>query len=109
MEKVKIPQIVIDGKAIYPHTPKMKVWRKFLAFQDTDKTDMGIEDLIDAYADLIVLAFDKSEVTKETVDDNLPICEVIPLTREIYAWLQWQVLSKLEQLPNDEPRVEEQT
>ena len=70
---------------------------------------MGIEDLIDAYADLIVLAFDKSEVTKETVDDNLPICEVIPLTREIYAWLQWEVLSKLEKLPNDEPRVEEQT
>ena len=97
MEKVKIPQIVIDGKAIYPHT------------QDTDKRDMGIEDLIDAYADLIVLAFDKPEITKETVDEHLPICEVIPLTREIYAWLQWEVLSKLEKLPNDEPRVEEQT
>ena len=88
MEKVKIPQIVIDGKTITPNTPKMKVWRKFLAFQDTDKRDMGIEDLIDAYADLIVLAFDKSEVTKDTIDNNLPVCEVIPLTREIYAFEQ---------------------
>ena len=94
------PQIIIGGKAVKPASPKMKVWREFLAFFDQDKRQMPIDDFLDAHVRLIVLAFGKSEVTKETVEDSLEICEVVPFTREFFRWLQSQTFAKLVKLPN---------
>ena len=78
----------------------MRVWREFLAFFDQDKGQMPIDDFLDAHIDLIVLAFGKSEVTKEVVEDALEICEVVPFTRELFRWLQSQTFAKLVKLPN---------
>ena len=102
------PQLIIDGKAVKPASPKMRVWREFLAFFDQDKGQMPIDDFLDAHINLIVLAFGKpEEVTKETVEDSLEICEVVPFTRELFRWLQSQTFAKLVKLPNAETGTEQ--
>ena len=94
------PQLKIGGKMVKPVSPKMRVWREFLAFFDRDKGEMPIDDFLDAHINLIVLAFGKPEVTKEAVEDSLEICEVVPFTRDLFRWLQSQTFAKLVNLPN---------
>ena len=100
------PQLVIDGKKVSPASPKMRIWREFLAFFDQDKGQMPIDDFLDAHVRLIVLAFGKPEVTKEAVENALEICEVVPFTRELFRWLQSQTFAKLVKLPNDQTGTE---
>ena len=99
-EKIKIPTLVIGDKTVTPTNPKMLVWRKFLAFFDKDTRSMTLEDFLDAHVDLILCAFNRSEVTKEALDEALQISEVVPFTREIFRWLQGQVFAELDKLPN---------
>lgn len=100
------PQLIINGKAVKPASPKMRVWREFLAFFDRDKGEMPIDDFLSAHLELIVLAFGKPEVTKEAVEDSLEICEVVPFTRELFRWLQSQTFAKLVNLPNAKAEAE---
>ena len=105
MERVN-PKLTINGKQVSPASPKMRVWRDFLAFFDRDKGEMPIDDFLSAHVDLIVLAFGKAEVTKEAVEDSLEICEVVPFTRELFHWLQSQTFAKLVNLPNAKAGME---
>ncbi|MBR3457467.1 MAG: hypothetical protein IKH16_04850 [Selenomonadaceae bacterium] len=98
----EMPELVIGGRRIHPPPPKMRVWREFMAFFDQDKGEMSVEDFLDAHVNLIVLAFHRPEVTKSSVEDALEIAEVIPLTREIFRWLQAQIFSRLVNLQNGE-------
>lgn len=106
MEQEKIqsvqPSLTIGKKTIYPAPPKMKVWREFLAFFDQDQGKMSIDEFLDAHINLIVLAFGRPEVTKEAVEESLEISEVVPLTRELFRWLQAQTFARLVNLPNVE-------
>lgn len=99
-EKVLHPQLVINGKAIKPAPPKMRVWRAFLAFFDEDKSHLTMEELLDKHIDLIVLAFGRPEATRESVEDTLDIADVVPFTRDLFGWLQTQTFAKLVKLPN---------
>lgn len=101
------PKIKVNGKTVTPNPPKMVVWRRFLAFYEQDKTHMSVEEFLDAHVGLIILAFDKPEVTQETIDDALKISEVVPFTREIFSWLQEQIFASLDKLPNAEAGTEE--
>ena len=97
MEK---PMLWIAGREITPHPPKMKVWREFLAFFDADKQDMNLEDFLDAHVRLIVLGFGREEVTRESVEENVDIADIVPLTRALFRWIQSLTFSKLVNLPN---------
>ena len=108
MSVTKTPTLKIGDKTITPANPKMLVWRKFLAFFDKDTRHMTLEDFLDAHVDLIVCAFNCSEVTKESLDDALQISEVVPFTRDIFRWLQGQVFAELDKLPNAETGTEEE-
>ncbi len=101
------PQIKINGKIIQPASPKMKVWREFLAFFDKDKGKMTVEDFLSAHVALIVLAFNQPEVTVDSVEDNLEIADVVPLARQLFEWLQAQTFAKLVNLPNGETEAGE--
>lgn len=101
------PQIKINGKIIQPASPKMKVWREFLAFFDKDKGKMTVEEFLSAHVALIVLAFNQPEVTVDSVEDNLEIADVVPLARELFEWLQAQTFAKLVNLPNGETEAGE--
>ena len=101
------PQIKINGKIIQPASPKMKVWREFLAFFDKDKGKMTVEDFLSAHVALIVLAFNQPEITVDSVEDNLEIADVVPLARQLFEWLQAQTFAKLVNLPNGETEAGE--
>lgn len=99
------PEIKLNGKAYMPRSPKMKVWREFLAFFDADKKDMALEEYLDRNVELIVLAFDNENVTKESIDENLELADVVPLVRNLFLWLQSLTFSKLVKIPNGETEL----
>ena len=97
MEK---PKITLYGKTYTPASPKMKVWRRFLAFYDEDKTRLTVEEFLDAQVELILLAFDREEVTREAIDENLGVADIVPLVRGLFLWIQSQAFAHLEKIPN---------
>ena len=96
------PILHIAGREIVPNPPKMKVWREFLAFFDAEKQDMDLEDFLDEHVRLIVLGFGREEVTQESVEENVDVADIVPLTRFIFRWIQSLTFSKLVNLPNEE-------
>ena len=96
------PKLHIAGREITPNPPKMKVWRTFLAFFDADKQDMNLEDFLDEHVRLIVLGFGREEVTRESVEENVDVADIVPLTRSLFRWIQSLTFSKLVNLPNGE-------
>ena len=96
------PKLHIAGREITPNPPKMKVWRTFLAFFAADKQDMNLEDFLDAHIRLIVLGFGRDEVTRESVEENVDVADIVPLTRALFRWIQSLTFSKLVNLPNGE-------
>ena len=96
------PILHIAGKEIVPNPPKMKVWREFLAFFDAEKQDMDLEDFLDEHVRLIVLGFGREEVTRESVEENVDVADIVPLTRALFRWIQSLTFSKLVNLPNEE-------
>ena len=99
MEK---PTLWIAGREIVPNPPKMKVWREFLAFFDAEKQDIDLETFLDEHVRLIVLGFGREEVTKEVIDENVEVADIVPLTRALFRWIQSLTFSKLVNLPNGE-------
>ena len=96
------PILHIAGREIVPNPPKMKVWREFLAFFDAEKQDMDLEDFLDEHVRLIALGFGRDDVTKEVIDENVDVADIVPLTRALFRWIQSLTFSKLVNLPNEE-------
>jgi len=103
---METPKLHIAGREITPNPPKMKVWREFLAFFDADKQDMNLEAFLDAHVRLIVLGFGCEEVTKEVIDENVDVADIVPLTRALFRWIQALTFSKLVNLPNEDTEKE---
>ena len=99
---METPILHIAGREIVPNPPKMKVWREFLAFFDADKEGLSLEDFLDEHVRLIVLGFGREEVTKESVEENVDVADIVPLTRSLFRWIQALTFSKLVNLPNGE-------
>ena len=97
---METPILHIAGREITPHPPKMKVWREFLAFFDAEKQNMDLEAFLDAHVRLIVLGFGRDEVTRESVEENVDVADIVPLTRALFRWIQSLTFSKLVNLPN---------
>ena len=103
---MEAPTLHIAGREIMPHPPKMKVWREFLAFFDADKEGLSLEDFLDEHVRLIILGFGREEVTRESVEDNVDVADIVPLTRSLFRWIQSLTFSKLVNLPNGEAEKE---
>ena len=100
------PKLHIAGREITPNPPKMKVWREFLAFFDADKEGLSLEDFLDEHVRLIILGFGREEVTKEVIDENVEVADIVPLTRALFRWIQSLTFSKLVNLPNEDTEKE---
>ena len=100
------PKLHIAGREIVPNPPKMKVWREFLAFFDADKEGLSLEDFLDEHVRLIILGFGREEVTRESVEENVDVADIVPLTRYLFRWIQSLTFSKLVNLPNGEAEKE---
>ena len=99
---METPSLHIAGSEVVPNPPKMKVWREFLAFFDADKEGLSLEDFLDEHVRLIVLGFGRDEVTRESVEENVDVADIVPLTRSLFRWIQSLMFSKLVNLPNEE-------
>ena len=99
---METPILHIAGREVVPNPPKMKVWRAFLDFFDADKEALSLEDFLDEHVRLIVLGFGREEVTRESVEENVDIADIVPLTRALFRWIQSLTFSKLVNLPNGE-------
>ena len=103
---METPMLHIAGREITPNPPKMKVWRELLAFFDADKEALSLEDFLDEHVRLIILGFGREEVTKESVEENVDVADIVPLTRSLFRWIQSLTFSKLVNLPNEETEKE---
>ena len=103
---METPKLHIAGREITPNPPKMKVWREFLAFFDADKEGLSLEDFLDEHVRLIILGFGREEVTRESVEENVDVADIVPLTRSLFRWIQALTFSKLVNLPNEETEKE---
>ena len=103
---METPTLHIAGREITPKPPKMKIWREFLAFFDADKEGLSLEDFLDEHVRLIVLGFGRDEVTRESVEENVDVADIVPLTRSLFRWIQSLTFSKLVNLPNGETEKE---
>lgn len=102
---VHVPTIKIDGKEIKPAPPKMGVWRKFLEFYEKDNMElktMKLSEYTDTLINLVVIGFNKPEVTAEKVEELISLSELRPLILKIFRWLQQVFFLGLEALPNEE-------
>ena len=103
---METPTLHIEGREITPHPPKMKVWREFLSFFDAEKEGLSLEDFLDEHVRLIVLGFGRDDVTKEVIDENVEVADIVPLTRALFRWIQSLTFSKLVNLPNGDTEKE---
>ena len=79
----------------------MRVWREYLKVT-TEKDSDSIADLILNAIDIICIIFNNPKVTKEAIDENLPVDEVIPLFKKCNEFMQKLTFSKLAESKNDE-------
>ena len=59
-----------------------------LPFFDADKEGLSLEDFLDEHVRLIVLGFGREEVTRESVEENVDVADIVPLTRALFRWIQ---------------------
>ena len=109
---ISTPNLKIDGKLIKPKSTTMKAWRRFLEFYERDDEDLQsitLSEYTDELVDLIVIGFNRDEVTAEKIEETLGVSQLKPLAQEIYRWLQSVFFLGLEELPNAETGTETQT
>ena len=98
MEK---PFITIDGKKIFPSTPKMGTWRKFLKYaENVSDENLSVKDFVANACEIISLVFDNPKVTQDSIDNNVDLDEILPLSHKCSLWLQ-TVFDKLGELPKN--------
>ena len=82
METIYYPVITVDGKEIKAGNPKAKVWREM-----NDFSFAAEDDVVDGMVDLIAQTFNKTEVTKEVIYDNVPLSEIADLYKTCCAYV----------------------
>ena len=101
---METPTIKINGKTIKASQPKMKVWRKFLEFFDKSNEElkaMSLAEYTDSMLELIQLTFDKTEVTEQSIEENLSVSELKPLVQYAFTWLQTLFFEGVEEIPKN--------
>jgi len=96
------PTITLNDKEYTCSTPKTKIWRKIIKFNNNfaDKNLGRDEEAYEEMLNLIAISFNNKEVTPETIEDSLDLDELMPLYKEISDWLGNIIGSKVKQLPN---------
>ena len=96
------PVITINGKKYTMPKPKIKLWRHMIKFHEMQKNGEieSEEKMLDGMIDLVVIAYNSPDVTKETVEENIGFDELIPLFNYIRQQVTAVAGAKMSQLPN---------
>ncbi len=101
LDKNEIPSIIIGNETIYANeNMKMRTWRQYLK-KTTENDSDSIADLILNAIDIIIIVFNNPKVTKEAIDENLSVDEVIPLFKKVNEFMQKLTFSKLSEQKNE--------
>lgn len=96
--------ITINDKTYTATTPKAKIWREIMKF-DEERTTLPNADFIDAHAIMIAKAF--PDLTSEEIIEQVDIDDIVPMYFDVFKWICGLLNNKLKQIPNVETPVEE--
>ena len=100
MLKNEIPSIEINGEVIYADEKiKMRVWREYLKATSNNDDD-SIASLIEKAIEVIIIVFNNPKVNKDSIDEYLPVDEVVPLFKACNLFLQELTFNKLTESKN---------
>lgn len=95
----KVPKIKIGGKE-YKAQARGKVWRKFLALQQSENQQDSEEGLLEIY-EFYAVVFNHKDVTVEAIEDNIELEDVYGLLPEIAEWIKEKMTAKVQKFPNE--------
>jgi hypothetical protein len=93
------PTITLNGKTYTAPSPKVKMWRQFVKFQEV-RDKMDTQQALDEMLRLIAEAFNHPDVTPQAIEENLGLEDFLPIFNEISSWIGQIVTMKINQLPN---------
>lgn len=85
------PIIVIEGKPIEMPTPKARLWREIIKFEE-ERKNLTVEDFCDSHIAVLARAFG---VTDDEICDSLTVDEVLPLYTTVLTYIMQLLTSKL--------------
>lgn len=95
------PQIIISGKKYTMPKPKIRLWRCMIKFTEAQqKGELEGENVLDEMTNLVVIAFNSPEITKETVEENVDLDELIDIFKYIGEQVSSIYAKKAAQFPN---------
>ncbi len=100
MSNLKIPQLIVNGIVYKPKSPKARVWRKIMEFNENELNIPAI-DYIDKMAEVIALAFGNEEITKDIILDNVDLSKMRAFFSDIFVWFVAQLNGKMEEIPKN--------
>lgn len=98
---MKIPEIIINDKAVKAVKPKAKVWRIMMEF-DRDRAEIAAEDYISKYCDILSYIY---PATKEEIEDGADIDEIYSAYHNAFMWITELLSSKLGKEEDDSKNV----
>lgn len=96
--KKEIPTLEIDGKTYTAQKPTMKIWREVVAFDEKDKEEWSLADVLEGELGVLQVIFGISEADAEKID----LADIIPTYRKAAGWVIAYAASKIQVIPNGE-------
>jgi hypothetical protein len=99
-----IPQITINGKKYTMPKPKIKLWRHIIKFNEAQQNgefEGDNERMLDEMLELIVIAFNNPDVTKEAVEENVDFEELADFITHIGNVATGVANAKVAQVPKN--------
>jgi hypothetical protein len=87
---MEAPTIKVGDKVYKAKEPKVRLWRKIVAFnKQFGKVDDMHENLeaYEAMIDLIADCYGNPEITPEVVEDNIALSELMPTLEKVTGWV----------------------
>ena len=95
------PAININDKKIVMQKPKIKLWRKMIQFTEKQQNgELNGEAAFDEMLDVVVVAFNHPDVTRETVEENTDFDELTAIFTHIAKQVSSLAATKAAQFPN---------
>lgn len=93
------PVIVIGENVIEMPTPKARLWRELIKFEEERKA-LTVEDFCDAHIEMLARAFG---VSADEICDSLRVDEVLPLYMSVLKYIMALLTAKLTVSKKNEP------
>jgi len=98
-----MPEIKANGKKYVMPKPKIKLWRSIIRFME-EKENGGktSDEVFDGMLDLVVLAFNNPEVTRDFIEENLSLDDLVDIFNHLGNLVMNIAEFKAGLLPNQE-------